>query len=93
MKIPKLLIGPLLAFLLLSLTACGGKTVATRTERVNVPVPQPVPLALTEPVDEPVLAPEATNDDMAQLILDLQAWGRGAYKKLAEIRASHPAED
>lgn len=58
-----------------------------------MPVPQPVPLALTEPVDEPALAPEPTNDDLAKHILDLREWGRGAYKKLAEIRASHPAED
>lgn len=93
MKIPMLLRGPLLLCLLLSLTACGGKTIATRTERVNVPVPQPVPLALTEPVEEPVLPANATNDDLAQLLLDLQMWGRGAYKKLAEIRATHPPAD
>lgn len=93
MKTPKLLIGPLLAFLLLSLTACGSKTVATRTERVNVPVPQPVPLALTEPVAEPELVSAPTNADLAKHILDLREWGRGAYKRLAEIRASHPAED
>lgn len=93
MKTPTLLNGLLSAFLLLSLTACGSKTVATRTEYVNVPVPQPVPSALTEQVPEPLLAENPTNADLTTHILDLREWGRAAYKKLAEIRASRPPAD
>jgi hypothetical protein len=89
-----LLRGPLLLSLTLLLTACGSKSVATRTEVVYVPQPQPVRKELVAQVEEPK-APEGplTNDDLATLILALQEWGRGAYKKLAEIGETHPPQE
>ena len=85
--------GLILPFLLLLLTACGGKTVATRVERVNVPAPQPVRAELVAQVPEPELPARPSNRDLAEYVLDLQQWGRGAYKKLAEIAGAHPAEE
>lgn len=89
-----LLRGLALAFLLLSLTACGSKSVATRAEIVYVPQPQPVREELVRQEPEPRLAPgPVDNDALATLILQLQEWGRGAYAKLAEIKATHPPQE
>jgi len=45
-----------------------------------------VPEALTEQVPEPVLKPDpVTNEDVADYVERLKAWGRAAYKKLEKI--------
>lgn len=80
----------MIACLALLLTACGSKTVATRVEKVYVPVPQPVAAELVAREPEPQLPANATNRDMADLVLALQAWGRAANAKLSAIAGAHP---
>ena len=45
-----------------------------------------VPDALTKQEPEPVLKPDpVTNEDLADYVERLKAWGREAYKKLEKI--------
>lgn len=82
-----LLRGAALAFLLASLTSCAGKEIVrTQTVEVKVPVTVPVDERLTNVAPEPkVPAGQLVNDDMAEVIKALQAWGRGLAKQLREI--------
>lgn len=86
--------GAVLLFLAWSLTSCATKP-AVRTETVTVerPVVVAVPAALTRVPAEPQLpAGEITNDDLADLIERLRAWGRGMAGQLREIGGLGPSE-
>lgn len=81
-------------FLLGSLTSCASKPVVqTRTIEVKVPVVTPVPAALVDVPAEPKLAAGAvTNDDLANYVDALKAWGRGLAGKLRKIAALEPGK-
>ncbi len=87
-----LLHGAALACLLVSLSSCASKPVV-RTETVEVKVPVLVALdkKLTAVPAEPQLpAGELENDDLAVLIDELRAWGRGLAGKLRKIEGLQP---
>lgn len=86
--------GLALACLLLSLTACASKPQTVRTETVTVerPVIVAVPARLTEvPAEPKVPAGELLNEDLADHVDALRAWGRGMARQLREI-AGLPVE-
>lgn len=92
-KIKKLQRGAALAFLLLSLTSCASKPIV-RTETVTVerPVIVGVPAELVRVPAEPALPPgNLTNDDLADMIDRLRAWGRGMAGQLRKIGGLHDA--
>lgn len=83
----------MLLFPILWLAGCGTCEPLTRTETVEVKVPVLVRLdpKLTERPAEPRLkAGPVTNDDLANLIDELRAWGRGLAGKLREIQKLQP---
>ncbi len=87
-----LLHGAALACLLVSLSSCASKPVV-RTETVEVKVPVLVALdkKLTAvPVEPQLPAGELENDDLAVLIDELRAWGRGLAGKLRKIEGLQP---
>lgn len=90
-------LGAVLAFPLacLLLAACTPTPIVrTETVRVNVPVIQPVPPALTAPVPVPVLA-GSTNADLAAWAFALKQALEDAnarLKAIAGIGATPPAE-
>lgn len=58
-----------------------------------MPVITPVPAELTRVPPEPKLpAGEVTNEDLAELIEQLRAWGRGMAGQLREISGLEPAD-
>lgn len=76
------------------LTSCAAKEIV-RTETVTVEVPVVVGVRedLTRVPPEPQLPPgDLVNDDLAQAIEALRAWGRGMAKQLREIAGLAPAE-
>ena len=74
--------------LLLPLTSCGKAILRTETVDVEKPVIVPVPPTLTHVDPEPALPPgELTNDDLADMIDRLRAWGRGLAGKLRQIQS------
>ena len=84
--------GPVLGFLLLSLTACAtDPVIETREVQVEVPVYVALPSDLTEVPAEPRLPDgEVSNEDLADLIERLQAWGRDLASKLRAVREVQP---
>ena len=89
-----LLHGAVLLCLALSLSSCAtDQAVRTETITVEKPVIVAVPAALTRVPPEPTLpAGEITNDDLADLIERLRAWGRGMAGQLRKIGGLAPAE-
>ena len=90
-----LLHGGALAFLIPLLVACAASKPVVRTETVTVdrPVIVAVPAELTRVAPEPVLpAGPITNDDLADTIKRLQAWGRGLAGQLRKIGGLVPSE-
>lgn len=87
MKIQKLRHGAALLFLILLSTGCASKpAVETRTIEVEVPVIVGVPAPLTDVPAEPVLpAGRVSNEDLANYVDGLRAWGRGLAGKLRKI--------
>ena len=80
------MLGLVLASLMLCLPACGSNPTKVETVTVEKPVIVGVPDALTQQEPEPVLKPDpVTNEDVADYVERLKAWGRAAYKKLEKI--------
>ena len=83
--------GAALACLLVSLTSCANKPIVrTETVEVKMPVIVEVPRELTRTAPEPQLPADATNDDLADYVDALKAWGRGMVKQLQEIAGLAP---
>lgn len=84
--------GAALLFLGVWLTACASNPpVETRTVEAKVPVIVTVPPALTDVPAEPKLpAGDVTNDDAADYVDALKAWGRGLAGKLRKIAGLAP---
>lgn len=80
--------------LLLSLTACAPKAIVrTETVEVATPVIVRVPPALTRVEPEPDLPPgPVDNNDVADLVDALRAWGRDMAARLGKIAGLAPAE-
>ena len=79
-------------FLSLLLTSCAGKAIV-RTETVTVekPVIVGVPAELTRTASEPALpAGTIDNDDLADHIDALRAWGRDMASRLSKIAGLAP---
>jgi len=77
--------------LLLSLTACGRAIVRTETVDVAKPVIVAPPPALTRVDPEPDLPPgPVSNDDVADLVDALRAWGRDMADRLRKIATLAP---
>lgn len=94
MKIQTLRLGAACLFLVGSLTSCASKPIV-RTETVEVerPVIVGVPAELTRTPPEPQLPVGAiSNDDLADYVDALKAWGRGMVKQLQEIAGLAPTE-
>lgn len=86
----------MLLFPILWLAGCGTCKPLTRTETVEVKVPVLVrldPKLTARPAEPRLKAGPVTNDDLANLIDELRAWGRGLAGKLEKIEGLQPAKD
>lgn len=94
-KIHLLLLGGALAFHALSLTACANKPIVkTETVEVERPVIVDVPAELTRQEPEPRLPDgELTNDDLADMIERLRAWGRLGWCRVEQVANLGPGAD
>lgn len=76
------------------MTACASDpAVRTETVEVKVPVVVSVPDALVEQEPEPQLPAEVVNEDLAELIEQLKAWGRQGWCRIERIGNLGPRED
>ncbi|MDQ8050708.1 hypothetical protein [Luteibacter sp.] len=90
-----LLRGAALLSLPLLCVACKTCEPVVRTETVEVKVPVLVrldPKLTARPAEPRLKAGPVTNDDLANLIDELRAWGRGLAGKLAKIEGLQPKE-